>query len=194
MELAMPTLTLKRPRVLTVKQFARLPDEARGYELVNGRLETIKVSTRSSYYGLEFGAWIREFVRIHKLGWVLGSDQNYQCFGHGKTVRKADASFIHKSRMSIAEYEADGFCPIVPDLVVEVTSPRDLLSKVERKMQMWIDVGVKLAWLVKPETKSVTVYTAGQRPMILVESDMLTGDPVLPGFAVPLTDVFALPK
>jgi Uma2 family endonuclease len=189
----MPTLTRKRPRVLTVKQFARLPDEARGYELVNGHLEAIKVSNMSTRIGLRIGTRLDVYCDQIQAGYVFGSDQNYQCFGDGKTVRKADASFIHKSRMSIAEYEADGFCQIVPDLVVEVTSPRDLLSKVERKMQMWIDAGVKLAWLVKPETKSVTVYAMGQKPVILVETDMLTGEPVLPGFAVPLADVFANP-
>jgi Uma2 family endonuclease len=190
----MTMLTAKPPRMMSPQQFARLPDEARGYELVNGHLEAIKVSTRSSYLGAMFVKLFGLYCDQHHSGYTFGSDQNYQCFGDRKTVRKADASFIHKSRMSIAEYEADGFCPIVPDLVVEVVSPRDLLSKVERKMQMWLDAGVKLAWLVKPETKSVTVYGAGLKPVILDESDTLSGEPVLPGFAVPLTDVFASPN
>lgn len=84
-----------------------------------------------------------------------------------------------------------GFAPIVPDAVLEVRSPRDSMQKVSAKIERWLAAGVKLAWEIDPDTRTLTVYRTGQPPRLLKIDDTLSGEDVLPGFLLPLTVLFA---
>jgi Uma2 family endonuclease len=186
----MPT-TLTAPKQLTAAEFARLPDEARGFELIDGRVQRQTVSNKSSSVGLTIGAWLHAFNLQCQVAYLFGSDQNYQCFdGQPNLVRKADVSVILRSRMSPEEYDRDGFCQIVPDLVVEVASPRDVISKFERKLKLWLATGVKLVWAVDPETETVRVLEPGKPIVFFNRGETITGEPVLPGFTLRVDDIF----
>ena len=81
---------------------------------------------------------------------------------------------------------------IAPDLAIEIVSPsnrsRDLLDKVHQ----FLDAGSRLVWVVNPIRKTVTVYRSRANVTVLGIEDTLDGDDVLPGFAVPLSRLFAL--
>lgn len=79
----------------------------------------------------------------------------------------------------------------MPDLAVEVKSPDDSLRALRDKARYYLANGCRLVWLVLPDKQIIEVYTADKQP--LTEADTLTGGEVLPGFALPVRQVFADP-
>jgi Uma2 family endonuclease len=61
----------------------------------------------------------------------------------------------------------------------------------DRKVRDYFAAGVSLVWYVEPAARTVRVFTAPDRSTLLHEAQDLTGDPVLPGFVLPLRELFA---
>jgi len=183
------------PAPMTPEEFLRLPDGGQGYELVDGELVERTVSAKSSRVGYELGVSIGIHCRAHQSAWIFGPDASFRCFpDHPNSIRRADVAVILADRMTPQEYESSTTISICPDLVVEVISPNDLAVDLVRKRLDWLEAGAKLVWIVDPEDRSVQVYACGARPVICTAEDTLPGEPVLPGFAVPVADLFRLPK
>jgi Uma2 family endonuclease len=83
-----------------------------------------------------------------------------------------------------------GFCPVPPDLAVEVVSPSDTPGDVAGKMERYRRAGVPLVWWIYPERRAVIVFRAGQQVAELREGDELDGGEVLPGFRLLVADIF----
>ena len=60
-----------------------------------------------------------------------------------------------------------------------------------RKRDEYFRAGVRLVWMVDRFARTITTYTAVDQLRVLTEGDVLDGGAVLPGFAVPVRDVFA---
>ena len=80
---------------------------------------------------------------------------------------------------------------LAPDLAVEVLSPGNTPGEMARKRQEYFAAGVRLVWLVDPEARTVEVYTDPEQSTVRHEADTLEGGAVLPGFALPLRELFA---
>ena len=79
--------------------------------------------------------------------------------------------------------------PLAPDFIIELMSPSDRVSKTLEKMQMWIDSGVRLGWMIDPDRRHVYVYSSeGARK--LENPDEVSGDPLLPGFVLELAPIW----
>jgi Uma2 family endonuclease len=76
-------------------------------------------------------------------------------------------------------------------MAVAVVSPTDRASEVFAKVQDWLQAGCGLVWVVDPETRTVTVYRSRSEIAVLTAVDTLDGGDVLPGFAVPVAEIFA---
>ena len=63
----------------------------------------------------------------------------------------------------------------------------DAMSKISMNLQ----AGVRLVWLVDPETLTVTVFRQDTAPKSIGEGDTLDGSDVLPGFTVPVGEIFS---
>jgi Uma2 family endonuclease len=103
----------------------------------------------------------------------------------------ADAVFIAAASLPIRR-SSEGYLETTPDLVVEVRSKNDTDAEVRRKVNDYLAVGVRVVWVPDPEAQTVTVYRPGQQPQVLTTADTLTVDDVIPGFRMPVADVFAL--
>jgi Uma2 family endonuclease len=79
----------------------------------------------------------------------------------------------------------------VPDLVIEVLSKGNTPKEMARKLDEYFRAGVRLVWYVNPKKRTVRVYTARNRSVLLLENDTLDGGDVLPGFALSIRDWFA---
>ncbi len=105
--------------------------------------------------------------------------------------RSPDASWILKSRWeAIPEPEREKFPPTCPDFVIELLSPSDNLEETKLKMQEYIANGARLGWLIDPKNKRVWAYT-GDGVQILDRPKALSGEPLLPGFTLDLTEIFS---
>jgi len=127
------------------------------------------------------------------VGWVLPSDTGFQCFSSDRQkVRKPDVSFIRRGRL-FDEQLPSGYCPIAPDLAVEVLSPNDRVYDIDARVTDYLEAGVPLLWLVNPEPRVVQVIRPAGSSVRLGEADDLTGGEVLPEFHCRVADLFALP-
>lgn len=81
--------------------------------------------------------------------------------------------------------------PIIPDLVVEIVSPTDRYTDVNRKVERYLALGVQIIWLLDGLRKKVTVHRGGsEQQSILGEESTLTADDLLPGFSLPVKSLF----
>ena len=81
--------------------------------------------------------------------------------------------------------------PEAPVLAVEVVSPDDTAEEVDAKIRSWLAAGTKLAWVLYPRGRTVTVYRSLDDIHVLTEKDQLKGDPVVPGFTCAIADLFS---
>jgi Uma2 family endonuclease len=186
--------TLAPRRTFTPDDLLRLRDSPKRYELVDGRLEVLGVSYLSSFVAGRLYKLLSIHVESHNLGWVAPEGTSLQCFSqYPDRVRKPDVCFHKLERLPHDLAVSEGHLSVVPDLVVEVISPRDRAIRVNTKLNEWIGAGVPLIWLVYPEDRQVRAFYSGGSVQTYNVADTLTGDPVLPGFAVPVAELFRLP-
>lgn len=161
------------------------------FELVDGRLVERNMSKWSSYVAGNTHQRLKNFCDAKQLGWVYPEGTAYQCFPDApKKVRRPDVSLIQLERISPDEAMSDGHLRIAPDLAVEVVSPNDLAYEIDEKVDEHEAAGVKLIWIVNPETKAVRVYRGDGTVSMLREKDELDGENVVPGFRCPVADLF----
>lgn len=163
------------------------------FELVDGHLVERNMGFISSYVGATVLHLIRVFVDERNLGWVLGADCGYQCFSdEPNKVRKPDVSFIASFRLA-GQPLPGGYVRIAPDLAVLVISPKDLDVETDQRVEEYLKAGVRLVWVINPQSRTVLVYRAAGSIIGLRENDELSGEDVLAGFRCPVSAVFALP-
>lgn len=109
--------------------------------------------------------------------------------------RSPDVSWIKLERWNkLTKAQQDGFPPVAPDFVIELVSPSDLKNQryedLQIKMQEYLDNGVKLGWLIEPDAKIVEIYRSEQQVEISNHPQTLSGEDVLPGFILDLSEIF----
>ena len=127
--------------------------------------------------------------RQTKLGVVFDSSTGFK-LSNGAT-RSPDVSWIKLERWnSLSREEKRGFAPINPDFVIELMSPTDDLEATQKKMEEYISCGVKLGWLINPDAKQVEIYRNGQDKKVVNNPSSLSGEELLTGLSVDLTEIF----
>lgn len=186
--------TATAPRIITPDEFYRMGDAAKGFELVNGEMKELGMSAQSCRVGGLIYVQFEVYSRTKTPGWAFPPETGYRCFADDPgRVRKPDASFIALNRMTREQYEEEGYIQIVPDLVAEVISPNDRSKDVEEKLAEWMKAGVKVVWIIYPETQKVRVHRHDDRNDFLKSTDTLSAPDVLPGFSLPIADLFRVP-
>jgi len=103
--------------------------------------------------------------------------------------RSPDVAWVEKSRIEAIAPDPARFLPLAPDFVIELRSATDKLATLERKMAEYRDCGVRLGWLIDPAEKQVQIYRLGRPTEYLNQPEELSGEDVLPGFVLTLSEV-----
>ncbi|WP_435011648.1 Uma2 family endonuclease [Tundrisphaera lichenicola] len=123
-----------------------------------------------------------------KLGFAFDSSAGFTL--PNGAIRAPDATWIARDRWTSIPIEArKTFTPIVPDFVVEISSPSDTLVDSREKMREYIEQGVRLGWLLAPATGLVEIYRSGRHVESLEHPTTLSGEEVLPGFVLDLKGI-----
>jgi len=131
---------------------------------------------------------LRAYVRAHDLGIVLGEGGTLKILPD--QVRIPDVCFIAWNRFPGGKLLPQPIPPVAPDLAVEVLSEGNTPAEMERKLQDYFTAGVRLVWYVDPRTRTAKAFTAPEQCLVLGQQQSLSGGDVLPGFELPLADVF----
>ncbi|MCL4831610.1 MAG: Uma2 family endonuclease [Caldilineaceae bacterium] len=102
-------------------------------------------------------------------------------------IRSPDAAWIRKERWeALTRQEQSRFASLCPDFVVELRSRSDDLADVRKKMLEYMENGARLGWLIDPLVQQVYIYRPGYALEVLDDPEIVSGDPILPGFILEL--------
>jgi Uma2 family endonuclease len=185
---------------MPLAEFLRLSTQEGEFELIDGeRIAKLPTVAGHSYATRETFLAVHVFAKANQLGeafsettfilpdaydsdWVKGS-------------RIPDVMFIPAETLAAYRSQAQNWSerpyPIVPSLTVEVVSPTDSYSDVDAKVDLYRADGVPLIWVVDPQRRKVAVYENGsEQPTFYHPGGILSGGEVLPGFTLPVSDIF----
>ncbi len=173
---------------LTLEQFLRLPETKPALEYLQGKVVQ-KVSPKTTHSVLQ----TRLVLRIAEHAIPQGLDLPYielRCTFGGEAI-VPDLCVFTKGRIpedKHGQLVEDVFLP--PDLAIEILSPGQPVRNLGAKLSRCVLHGVRLAWLIQPKPRRVFVVRPGQPIETLENGGILEGEDVLPGFSLPLSELF----
>lgn len=185
-------VTIQNPeRLLTVDEFWKVYAD-KPYELVDG--EVIEVSPaggEAPEVNLLLGGKVATYVTLKKLGKVTGAEGGYWITP--TTLRAPDIAFYtwEKHKLHI---ERDKYRPFPPDFAVEVVSPTDSSEDVQRKVDQYLEAGVKLVWVVYPQARKIIASHPDGTSKTYKLGDTITGENVITGLEIVVDECFPPPE
>ncbi len=183
------TTQLHKAKTYTVEEYIKLPDNGKRYELIEGEL--IEMPGPNINHGR-----LTNRLAVSLTNYITNSGQNLgEIFSNmavilsSKTAPLPDVVFI--SAEKINNFEGSQVFSGAPDLAIEVISPTDKWSEIIDKVRLYHSYQVTLVWVVDPFDKAVLVFRPNQSRRSLFIGDDLTGEEIIPGFTLPVKDLFA---
>ena len=165
----------------------RVPKDGRKYELIRGELIVSPAGLKHEQIGIRLSYFIYSFLAQSPIGEVFGSSAGYQLAEN--VVLSPDVSFVRTERLPGGEVP-ETFGQFAPDLAVEIVSPHDSPALTEVKVQLYLEHGAQLVWVINPKLRQATVYRADGTTGVVESDGALDGEAVLPGFICRLDSLF----
>ena len=191
------------PGTATLEDCERFNEAGHLCELVDGVLLEKAVGFIESVIAMRLGGKVHQWDPDERRGRRTGAD-GFVELRPGRTRGPDYSFFLHRrfpggavppnSRGSVK------VPAVTPDFVVEVLSESNTREEIDGKLDDLFAAGTQLAWVLDPGARTARVVT----PAPAVEGDddarpwaettvgedvTLAGDPVLPGFSVPLAEL-----
>ena len=179
-------------KLMTADELLMMPDDGFRYELVKGELKRMP-PTGKEHGGvtMELAAPLHLYVKLNKLGQVYAAETGFKLESDPDTVRAPDIAFVSAERLQ-SRGRTEGYGEGAPDLAVEVLSPGNTKREIAEKVEDYFAAGARLVWIVNPKSETVTVYRSLTDIVTLTEKDTLDGGEVVPGFQIPVSEIFAI--
>ena len=130
------------------------------------------------------------FIDKNPLGRILVGEAGFQLAPD--VLRAADIAFVSSEKLKTIT-EPQKYLPFAPDLAVEIVSPGDTSSEIQDKLDLYLEAGTRLVWIVYPDLRKVVTHDSTGRTKSLGVDQTVDGGDVLPGFQVPVRDLFPPP-
>jgi Uma2 family endonuclease len=176
---------------MTLEEFLRLPgiDERPYKEFIGGEIEVKPyLGARASVLMSRLTRSLSRFAEPQGLGEPFIS---FRCAFAGRSVVAAIA-FLGESKIGVDEQGLivdDEW--VTPDLYVEFSSPEEPSDdRPHERLAFATSHGCPLGWLIDAERRAVHVYRPGQQAEHISDHGILEGDPVLPGYRLPVAELF----
>lgn len=189
----MATVETKRLTAEEFWEWANRPEnQDKLLELDRG--EVVEVTRPAEFHGV-LCAWIAHLLWRYALqrrrGCVCSNDTGLLVERDPDTLRGPDVMFLDE--VLGLEQLSRKFTQRIPQLVIEVMSPNDRMTRLNRRIGQYLERGVGLVWLLDADVRSVTVYRRDRYPRVLDDSEELTGEDVLPDLRLAVSELFTLP-
>lgn len=169
----------------TDEELENFPKDGRKLELLDGDFLISPVYITHGTVCVRILTLLDEFVRPQRLGLVL--DSSIGCRLSPTCCLSPDVCFVSKARLP---ENFDQFFKGAPDLVVEVMSPSDRRTTIDRKMDRYFEHGARLGWVVNTKTRAVTVRAPAGEVILSEPHAVLEGGDTLPGFSTKVGEIF----
>jgi Uma2 family endonuclease len=177
-------------KMMTLEEFLRMPeiDEHPYLEYIDGRIEA-RVSPQKKHGRLEkrFINHLDGYSEPRELGEAF---PELRCTFAGRSIIP-DVAFLLDEHIETDE-NGEILDPTLrpPDIHIEIVSPEQSVKKCREKLTFSTANGCPLGWLIDPIRKTVHVFRPGQRAKQVPADGILDGDPVLPGYRLPVAELF----
>ena len=184
-------------RLYTIADLEAMPDDGVERWLIRGKLREKKdpaMTKRNRFHSALMsrisqliGMWVDQ--QPEPRGEVYGGEAGVYIRRSPDTSVGVDVVYLSPALVAAQTGDTtmiDG----VPTLVVEILSPSTTEEEVNEKIADYLDVGTPLVWVIDPPFQTVTVYRPGQPPEMFNTTHLLSADPHLPGFGVPVAKLF----
>ena len=181
---------VSKPRPVTAEELLEMPNDGFRYELVRGELR--KMAPAGARHGRSAGKVARPLMNhaaTNNLGEVYIAEAGFLLAAAPDHVRVPDVAFVRRERFEEVG-DVDSFFPGPPDLAVEVISPHDRYTEVAEKVEDWLRAGTRMVIVIDPRRRVATVHLPGREPVTLTEQDTLDGGDVVPGWRMPVVEIF----
>ncbi|MEG4035861.1 Uma2 family endonuclease [Microcoleus sp. S36b_A4] len=184
-----PTLIL----TVTHEQFVELAIANRELQLERTAQGELIVNPptggETGYRNLDIEGQLWLWNRQTKLGKAFNSSTGFHL--PNGADRSPDAAWVRQERWDkLTPKQKESFIPLCPDFVVELRSKTDNMEPLRAKMKEYINNGARLGWLIDRKNKKVEIYRLNQDVEVLENPISLSGENVLPGFVLDLTEVW----
>lgn len=187
-----PSITIPETFKVSHEQFQQLAAVNRDLRLertAEGELLVMAPTgsnTGNRNLDIEGQLWL--WNRQTKLGKAFNSSTGFRL--PNGAFRSPDAAWVKLERWNaLTPEEQEGFAPICPDFVVELRSKSDNLEPLRAKMREYMEQAL-LGWLIDRKNKKVEIYRQGRDVEVLDHPTTLSGEDVLLGFVLDLTEVW----
>jgi Uma2 family endonuclease len=173
---------------MTLEEFLELPEDKPYLEYIDGRIEA-KVSwqMRQSLLVSRFVEHLNRWAEPARLGLALPI---LRCTFAGRSIIP-DVVFLLREHIEIDEKGRPvDVTPWPPDVHVEIISPEQSVKKAREKLDHSTSNGCSLGWLIDSEEKAIDEFRPGQPAVRMAADGILEGEPVLPGYRLPVAEVF----
>jgi Uma2 family endonuclease len=175
-------------RLYTVEEFERLED-SEAFELDDGVLVEKCMGAESQWVMGELFFRMKLFPGAPASGIVLPSEIGLRIFPERpRRIPRPDGGFISYGRLG-ARKLPKGDLTVAPELTIEAVSPGEPGARTDRKVQEYLSAGVRLVWVLYPDTGTALVHRADGTVSRIPADGALDGEDVLPGFTCPLREI-----
>jgi Uma2 family endonuclease len=164
------------------------------YEIVDGKYEELPpMSTQAGLILFRLARKLGNFAEEKQLGEVV-TEVLFGLTPRSRRQHRPDAAFVSYKRWAKDRPvpRTDPW-PVAPELAVEVISPTNLAESTQGKVKEYLEAGVQLVWVIYPQLGWVVAYESLQRMRGFTLADELDAEPFLPGFRLPLRELFSEP-
>lgn len=173
---------------MTAEELLELSIPGKKHELVDGIvIEMEPPGAEHGWVANEIAVHLTAHVKDHELGVVLG-EVGFLLRSEPDRVLAPDVAFIARDRVA-RQPLTDKYWPGPPDLAVEIVSPSDRWTEVERKASMWLEAGTGAVLVVDPSLRSAVVFRAQEQVARHRAGDRVELSDVVPGWRPLLDDL-----
>lgn len=179
----------RQPKPISWEAFQRRylsREDGYTYEWTNGKIDktpgTMDIS--QLYIWLNINRFFLRFLQKHPIQGSLITEADI--FLAEEVHRRPDICFLTDTQVVSGKKEKVQ----IPGFVIEIIFPNDKANKVQRKVQDYFQAGVRVVWNVYPLLGEVHVFESPAAALIRRGNDLCSAETVIPGFAIPVSEIF----
>lgn len=179
---------------VTIEDLLAMPDDGMDREIIRGEFRESPMNRRNPWHSKTMGALAHVLLewlgrQPQPRGDILVGDASFRLRKAPESSVGIDIAYI-SAELKATIARGASFIEGVPILAIEILSPSDPQIAITEKVELYLETGVKLVWIVDPALRIVTVFSPDAEAALFNRTQVLSGDPYLPGFQVDVARIF----
>jgi Uma2 family endonuclease len=178
---------------MTVEEMDALPEDGKERELIRGELRERGMTRRNRWHcciesclAQVLKNWLD--VLPTPRGKIVSGEAGFRLRRDPDTAVGIDVAYV--SAEVVAQHPDSPYFEGPPVLAVEILSPSDKQEEIDEKIELYLECGVRVVWIVNPRLKTLTAYRPDAAPALYHGVQVLDAEPHMPGFRLTLSELF----